>query len=353
MRRLTAAVAASLLPGLMVIAIAGLPVPAGAAEPYDAYADEACDGYFDPLLLERGSRCSGSRERSCPTVRHWTPRRVSRQLPACEGVAQAAHPLHAERIQSSYLALRPDHGAPRAIYLMLHWHRATAHEAVNYLHLQDLARSRGALVIVPDVPGNQWAQSGSRNINQHVAWVDAVLADAQRRYGTGNLPVYLVGLSNGAAMAMHYACARADRIDAVMPVALPMYRSDLAACSFSQSIGYVQVHGDSDRFVPYRGNLWFASAEQVYARMRRNMDCVDAGAKAARLESPLTPVDIRYGDGCVGGRRGYLLRVENAGHTWPDMETLSGRDRNPYGLIARNFDATLQGYDLLQLAAGR
>lgn len=341
----TAAFAASLVLALMAIAT---PAPAVAGVPL---LEQACDSYFDPVLVALGQDCAGSRVRACPTVEGWSAHRVDRQVIGCEGVTQESRPLRAASVDSRYLVLRPSQGRPTALYLMLHWHDANAIEAVNYLHLNDLARSRGALVVVPDVPGDQWADHGDRRIERDLAWIDAVLSDAQRRYGAGALPVYLVGLSNGAAMAMHYACARADRIDAVMPVALPMHHGDLAACRYSRPVGYVQVHGSRDYLVPYRGSPWFAGAEDIYAAMRSRLACT--APKQAEMASARTPVHLRYAEPCSGGRRSYLLRIEGGGHTWPDMETLSGRDRNPYGQIARNFDATLQGYDLLQLAAGR
>jgi len=347
MRRTPAVLVACLLSGLSAIATS---LPAAAA-PAASLAGLACDSFFDPLLVALGADCAGSRARECPTVEGWSARAAARQPVACEGVVQEAQRLKAAQVDSGYLALRPARGRPSAVYLLLHWHEANAVEAVNYLHLNELARSRGALVIVPDVPGDTWAQYTDRNIGRHVAWVDAVLADAQRRYGMGTKPVYLAGLSNGASMAMHYACSRADRIDAVMPVALPMHHDDLAACRFSRPIGYVQVHGTRDYLVPYRGTPWMAGVEKIYGQVSQRLAC--SGERGAELASARTPVQLRHAERCAQGRGSYLVRVEDGGHTWPDMETLSGSDRNPYGQIARNFDATLQGYDLLQLAAGR
>ncbi|WP_420426378.1 hypothetical protein [Algiphilus sp.] len=54
-----------------------------------------------------------------------------------------------------------------------------------------------------------------------------------------------------------------------------------------------------------------------------------------------------------GGFRSFLVTVNDGGHHWPGYDDQSDLDFNAFGPISRDFDATIQGFDLLERAAGQ
>ncbi|MHA7834889.1 MAG: hypothetical protein ACX94A_10465 [Algiphilus sp.] len=55
----------------------------------------------------------------------------------------------------------------------------------------------------------------------------------------------------------------------------------------------------------------------------------------------------------AGGFRSFLVTVNDGGHHWPGYDDQSNLDFNAFGPISRDFDATIQGFDLLERAAGQ
>jgi len=53
------------------------------------------------------------------------------------------------------------------------------------------------------------------------------------------------------------------------------------------------------------------------------------------------------------GAQSILVTISNGGHHWPGYDDQSSIDFNAFGPISRDFDATIQGFDLLQQAAGQ
>lgn len=53
-----------------------------------------------------------------------------------------------------------------------------------------------------------------------------------------------------------------------------------------------------------------------------------------------------------GGYSSFLVTVTDGGHHWPGYDDQSDLNFNAFGPISRDFDATIQGFDLLQQAGG-
>ena len=66
-------------------------------------------------------------------------------------------------------------------------------------------------------------------------------------------------------------------------------------------------------------------------------------------------VIIEQFDECNNGRgtSSLLVTISNGGHHWPGYDDQSSIDFNVFGPLSRDFDATIQGFDLLQQAAGQ
>ena len=146
---------------------------------------------------------------------------------------------------------------------------------------------------------------------------------------------FVTGLSNGAMMTSVVACALADRIAAVAPVAGV---TDVAGCKPARPVPVVAFHGTADPFVAYDGGLGPAVAnlpapdgsgktlgesgvlerpkgpsipEVMQAWARRN----HCEGKAVEKYIAADVTELTFA--CPVGADVELYRVQGGGHSWP------------------------------------
>lgn len=86
-----------------------------------------------------------------------------------------------------------------------------------------------------------------------VAYVDAIIDDMASQYHVDKKRVYIVGHSNGGFMSHRYACDRAERVAAIVPLAGDNFKDTASHCHPKEPVAVLQVHGDKDDAVPYQG----------------------------------------------------------------------------------------------------
>jgi polyhydroxybutyrate depolymerase len=156
-----------------------------------------------------------------------------------------------------------------------------------------------------------------------VAFLDAVIADAARRFGLDGSRVYLTGMSNGAMMAERYAAQRPENVRAVAGVSGTL-DDEIAV---EGPVPLLLIHGTADDHVPYEGgrgqrsltrSVNFASVDSTVAAfvaaggpglvtVQGQIDTAEDGMRT-RVTEWLRP------DGVAQVR---LLAVEGGGHVWP------------------------------------
>ena len=107
---------------------------------------------------------------------------------------------------------------------------------------------------------NAGACCGYAQTNQvdDVAYVRAVLDDAEGRDRIDNGKIYSTGFSNGGMMSHRLACAVADRISGIAAVSGASGQYDLNhvqyyACNPARPIPILHIHATNDRNYPYGG----------------------------------------------------------------------------------------------------
>lgn len=183
--------------------------------------------------------------------------------------------------------------APAPLVVALHAHSQTSATIRSYSRLERLADEQGFVVAFPDGSGGSWnagacCHPGRRNAVDELAFLDEVLAIAQARTRIDPDRVFLTGASNGAMMALRYACERSEQVAAVAVVSGPL----VAPCSPSAAVSVLVLHGDADGVVPLKGG--------------RN----------DRLEATFPDVDRSLEPFRRAGGDVRLQVVEGAGHTW-------------------------------------
>lgn len=335
----------------------------GSGSPPDSVdSKQGCQAFFDPELLAQGEDCTPKYGEYCPLLQDSGVENTRTEIPPCQGVDVAEYEASAGRLNSTYHVLSPSEGSPSAVYFSLAWRNASSERATNLLRLQELAKARNALVIVAGAPGasigdiQSWPVSGldqtlgvADTIAEYADYLDAILDDVAQNYGTAGLPVYMSGLSNGGVMVAHYICLRSSRIDAALIVASSVGNDQVAQCAFEHSLGTVQVHGTQDLLAPYHARLFMASVDDMYEKFTSLNRCAAERRTASVADEDLR-VNFKGATSCNNARRSYLVVIDGGGHNWPGMDTLS--DVNLSGPMTTEFDATLQGFDMLTLAAG-
>lgn len=150
-----------------------------------------------------------------------------------------------------------------------------------------------------------------------IAFLDAVIADAQGRGGSG--PVFLTGMSNGAMMAQTYAARRARSVAGVASVSGTM---DAGHLRVAGPVPLLHIHGSADRMVPLAGGPGdssltqtdFASVDSVLADFRASFGAMDSARKSWTAGGYTFR---RTAWGKAGHENVVLIVIEGGDHEWP------------------------------------
>ena len=216
-------------------------------------------------------------------------------------------------------------GAP--LIVALHGGGGGADQFARNSGLSAPANGKGYAVLYPEGTGRAatWnagyccGQAQRRRVDD-LAFLDAVIADAVRRFGLNPARVYLTGMSNGAMMAETYAAERPGKVRAVAGVAGTM---DATRFTPLGRMPLLHIHGTADDRVPYAGGMGkglrasfapvaaveaaFLAPFPMLARTERIIDPVDDGMRV---------LERNYADD-AGVTQIRILTIEGGGHAWP------------------------------------
>lgn len=322
-----------------------------------------CQTSFSTEKLAEGQNCTPITGTLCPVDA--SANLLQPQPIACNGVDVQQYDVTAGGLSSNYYALTGGDQNYDAVYLALHYLLVDKGAFANIVRLPELAKGRKVLVIAPQAPrvlgASRWP-TGTALDNAQVAptieWLKAVVADARQRYHVkDSVPLYVAGLSNGSIIGYLYSCTDPN-VRAILAVASDANTSSFTStCAGAHPLGSVIVHGTGDLTTPYNGfpaglSLPIPAIHQAFSTLD---GCTGADAT---LQVPMTadsiPVTIDYttNGACTSGNRNFLVTITGGGHNWPGQSRGLITTQVLYGNQTANFDATLQGYDLLRLAAG-
>jgi polyhydroxybutyrate depolymerase len=159
-----------------------------------------------------------------------------------------------------------------------------------------------------------------------VAFLRAVIADAQTQHPVDPARVFLVGFSNGGFMALRMACDASDVVTAVVNIAGSTW-IDPARCGPGRPVSILHLHGTADATIRFEGSSAparspspvgrYVGAKETNARFAARNGC------ATTLESlPALDVEKRDGvetsreryTGCPAGGAVELWTMDGVGH---------------------------------------
>ena len=144
--------------------------------------------------------------------------------------------------------------APAPLVVALHAHSQSPANIRAYTRLERLADQQGFVVAFPEGAGGSWNAGtccfpGSRDKVDDVGYLDEVVALVRARAPIDPARISFTGGSNGAMMALRYACERPSVVASVAVVAGPF----IATCTPSEPVPVLVLHGAKDRVVPLNG----------------------------------------------------------------------------------------------------
>ena len=212
------------------------------------------------------------------------------------------------------------------------------------------AATAGFVLALPAGVGRIWndGRDEERIDPDDVSYLVALIDDAVRHRRVDPARVYMVGMSNGAAMTGRVAIEHGDRLAAVAQVAGTASAALAARTPPRAPVPLLHIHGTADRLAPYeggarRGLVGRALIRRPWGGSIGVEEWLGLWAKAngasGPQEEPSGAGDVakRVWTGAAAGNDVVAYRIEGGGHTWPGSRRQPPRwllGRTSYGIDA-------------------
>lgn len=230
------------------------------------------------------------------------------------------------RTYNVYVPASYSPGTAVPLVLCFHGYTSTAATIEWYSGFNAIADTAGFIAVYPQgslFGGNTHWNVGGWTIGSlvdDVAFTDALLDTMSAGYTIDQDRIYSTGMSNGGYMSFLLACQLSDRIAAVASVTGSMTPETYNACNPQHPTPVLQIHGNQDGTVPYNGDTWTRSIDDVLAYWvgQNNTDA-----------TPTTTAvpDINQGDGSTAEHIVYAngtnctnvehFKITGGDHDWP------------------------------------
>ncbi|MEQ8604533.1 MAG: hypothetical protein RIB45_14555 [Marivibrio sp.] len=162
----------------------------------------------------------------------------------------------------AYRIALPDRPAP-ALGAIVHAHgyKGTAAGAMRNRSLRDAAAALGVALIALQARGDAWSLPNGpgalragrpADLDGEIAYMEAVLQDAAKRFGVDRGRVMATGFSAGGMLIWELACRRSDLAAGFAPISGTFWAPVPASCP-APPASLVHIHGTSDDVVPLDG----------------------------------------------------------------------------------------------------
>lgn len=233
--------------------------------------------------------------------------------------------------QRDYILYVPDNYTGEISYPLVfnfHGYTSNANDQMNYGDFRSIADTAGFLVVHPmglnDNSGTSHFNVGWGGSNvDDLSFVDNLIDSLSSAYNIDQNRIYSTGMSNGGFMSYHLACNLGDRFAAIASVTGTMSPFTFGDCNPSHPTPILEIHGTSDFVVPYNGNIYSTSIDQVMEYWQTYNQC-DADPTVTELDDLNTTdgsnvTHYYYGNG-AGGSSIELFKINGGAHTWPNPD---------------------------------
>lgn len=224
--------------------------------------------------------------------------------------------------------------ADAPLVLNYHGYTSNAIAQMAYGDFRSIADTAGFIVVHPQgtlFQGNtHWNVGGwvTGSTVDDVGFTETLIDTLRNQYSLDTCRIYSTGMSNGGFMSHLLACQLSYRIAAIASVTGSMTPTTHVSCSPSHPTPVMQIHGTADGTVPYNGDTWTLSMDDLldYWVNYNGCDTVPFVTSLPDINTTdgCTAEHIVYGNGGNGFVTVEHFKVTNGGHTWPGAPVLIG-----------------------------
>ncbi len=223
--------------------------------------------------------------------------------------------------------VRPVAGpGPWPLVVMLHGATISAERTWTQTSLPTLGAKEKFIVVAPQGVDNRWDESFGSGPDNDVEFLRAVMRDVEAKDHADPKAVFLIGMSNGGFMTIHFVCAGGGgELRAAGVVSATLGEDEIADCVPRKPLPWIEMHGDADQIVPFTAGEGLLSAEQTFAYFADKAGCT-AAIKRDKLPDVVandgSTAEKRVRSGCAGGKQTSTFYVlHGAGHSWPNSRS--------------------------------
>lgn len=276
--------------------------------------------------------------------------------------AALALPAQAQTFEGRDHALTPGAGP---VVLALHGAGGSGPQLRAHSPVEAAATALGATVLWPSAPDRVWndgrfGPGGVRDRAGRAGRDDAgylLRLAAAHQAGLADRRLFVIGHSNGGAMAMRLACLHPDRLAGIAIVATKALAG--LACPNPAPVPTILFHGTADPVAPHDGNRSarqvarmgaILSSDATLAQLARHNRCTGPVRSVTLPRLPASGVTPRIDT--VGGCAAPLQRVvlEGGGHGFPGGRAVGRLREARIGPAIPDFDAAAAAFAFWGLA---
>lgn len=156
-----------------------------------------------------------------------------------------------------------DKAGPAPLLIVLHGLTGTGKIMQRKTGFDALAAAHGFVVAYPNGTARRWRYGLD---SADTAYIANLITTLTSDYSTDPARVFVVGYSNGGAMALRLSCALPDRIHAIAMVGMTQPRD--VTCPTAEPLPALFIHGALDPIVPIEGRPANKRTDELFSLER-------------------------------------------------------------------------------------
>jgi polyhydroxybutyrate depolymerase len=251
---------------------------------------------------------------------------LAADFPAKGDPAKAVHrTLMFRGLKRGYLVQPVAGSGSFPVVIALHGASVSAERQWAQTSLATLGAREHFIVVAPQGVDNRWDEDSGAGPLNDVEFLRAVMRDVEAKDHGDPKAVFMIGMSNGGFMTIHFVCAGGGaELRAAGVVSATLDADQLRSCAPKKPLPWIEMHGDADDIVPFQEGEGLIGAEKTFAFFADRAGCAKAIAREPLPD--LTPGDgstaeKRVRSGCAGGTSSTFYVFHGAGHSWPNSRS--------------------------------
>lgn len=205
----------------------------------------------------------------------------------------------------------------------------------DFYNFSELANEENIIVVYPqgayrpEKEDTYWepGDTGINNIyDNDIYFIEELIASLKNEFNINSEMIFACGYSNGGMMAYSLACNRSSLFAAIGIMSGTMLEED---CSLEKAVPIIIFHGIADGVLPYNGNVWYQSVEEVINFWLDQNNINISSRISSQLNGGNVVVD-KYSEGNNSCIELYTINEEfdkAGGHVW-FSDTIEGTTPN-------------------------